>query len=222
VSLAIAGATIGSARAQAAPRAMGAGMTGGTGAPAGVLEGSLGLGYGAPIGTLQSSAALRDVAASGAEAELGLGWRARPELFAGVYASGSKLVVSHGYPNTAGIYTAGAGVRIDVHLRPEHGIDPWLGIGAGWHGLWVTPPNGLGTTSRHGVDVVHAEIGADVHATPRVTMSPVLGVSVTAFLVENAAGMDTWRAMSGPLDAFVFVGLVGRFDAPPSRHVSAR
>jgi hypothetical protein len=52
----------------------------------------------------------------------------------------------------ATIYTATAGVQGNYHFLPWNDWDPWIGLGAGWCGIWIDRDVG-GTDSRHGIDL---------------------------------------------------------------------
>jgi hypothetical protein len=182
-------------------------------APTNALELGARLGCGAAFGDVRTGVPRYNLGALGGTAEIGLGYRATPELMLGTYAQGAFYGTGTGTTTNQrpNIFGTLFGVEATLHTRPRRALDPWLALGTGWRTHWTTFP-GQSTTIRHGWEIARAQIGLDFRATPQIAISPVLGADVSIFLYESPPGVADFRAIPGRLNSFVFAGFVGHFD----------
>jgi hypothetical protein len=167
---------------------------------------------------------------AGGQLELDAGWRLLPHLAIGMYGFGAQL--SNGFggqlsnapaqPQSVDIYAAGAGVQGTWHFRPRaNNYDPWLSLGSGWRGQWITN-QAAGNTSQDGLDMLRARVGVDLRVSPTVALSPVVGASLGTFLIESVQGAH-WSAVGLPtVNTFVFAGVRATVDTPLDRRARAR
>jgi hypothetical protein len=182
--------------------------------PSDAVEIGVGLGYAHAFGHPSTEAPRRvNMGVDGATLALELGWRASPPIEIGVYASGTQLGNAALVPGSADVYAATAGVKLAWHLRPDRGLDPWLGIGLGWSGYWQSFERG-GVTALHGVDLARARVGVDYRVREDFALTPLVGVDVTRFVIESLAGERTWRIHPAGFDVFFFAGVAARIDVP--------
>jgi hypothetical protein len=183
-------------------------------APVNALEIGIATGYSQPFGRLsgRQAATLTDTTSAGGAVEFDLGYRLSPHLMVGAYGSGAAYGLGSAVLDGSNIYSAAAGVHANWHFRPFELVDPWVGMGSGWRGLWVRQPDSS-VDSSHGFDVVRAQVGVDFRAAPQVRISPLIGTTLTTFLTREAAGSSTWQNVSDPrVSTFLFAGVAGRFD----------
>ncbi len=103
------------------------------------------------------------------------------------------------------------GVQGQFHVQPLAALDPWVGLGFGWRGLWID--HGMGTHAMQGLDLVRLQVGVDYRVSPRFSIAPVLGVTATEFLKEKRPGATSYANVSDrKVSTFVFAGLSGRMD----------
>ena len=82
---------------------------------------------------------------------------------------------------------------------------PWIGLGAGWHGYWLS--QGSGRTAYHGLDLVRLQIGLDVPVTPSFSVEPTLGVTLSTFLSQKAPSSGAYAEVkSNSVSVFVLAG----------------
>lgn len=183
--------------------------------PAGVankaLEITLGAGYAQGFGDIASSQpSLTDQASAGGELTLGVGYRINPSFMVGAYSSGGKYG-TRALTSGADIWTATAGLQANYHLLPGNEWDPWIGLGSGWRGHWVS--KFAGTDSRHGWDIARLTAGVDYAVSPAFAVSPYLGAGLTTFFSQQLAGKDGFSNIDSPnANVWVFGGMQGRFD----------
>lgn len=156
-------------------------------------------------------------AGAGGQLELDAGLRVVPRLTLGVYGFGAQLSETAAYPSSADAFTAGAGLQGTVHFLPARYINPWVSLGGGWRGQWLTYAQG-GFTALDGVDFFRARVGANLHVSPTVALSPVVGASLSTFLVEQVPGTTTWtKVQTLTMNTFIFVGARATLDFPLER-----
>jgi hypothetical protein len=91
-------------------------------------------------------------------------------------------------PSPADVFEAGAGIAGTRHFRPDATEgDPWLLIGSGWRAQWFSFPYD-GVTAEQGMDLLRAHVGVDLRATPTIALGPMIGGSLSAYVLEAAAG----------------------------------
>jgi hypothetical protein len=193
---------------------------------AGFAEVGLGLGLvaGSGAGSTYGTTRVQTPGIGGA-IELDAGWRVLPELAVGVWGFGSRLSEAATPPSPADAYTAGAGIQGTWHFRPDApDFDPWLMVGSGWKARWLDFRSD-GVTAEHGMDVARLQVGVDLRLSATVALGPMIGASLSTYLLEATAG-GPWHAIRAPrFDAFGVAGVRGTFDVAPRRTpppVSAR
>lgn len=180
-------------------------------APA-ALEATVGLGFDRGFGSVGDGIPrLQDTGAAGSAMELGVGWRIEPHFTVGVYGGGSVHAAGKAVPGGARGYGASAGFAVSYHGQPGARVDPWIGLGVGWRGYWVE--RDAGTDVLAGIDVTRIQAGVDYAMSDRMSVSPVLGVSLTRFQSRKAAGDASYQDIAAPRTAaFVFAGVLARFE----------
>jgi hypothetical protein len=183
-------------------------------APTHALELTIGTGYAQGVGDIGAQQpALSDVGTAGGAVQLGAGYRLTPNLTLGVYGSGGMFGRGDKVDTSANVYTATAGFEAGWHFRPDQQLDPWVSLGSGWRGYWVSADQG--TTTLHGLELAKLQVGLDYRLTQGVAISPVLGADLSTFLTEKVAGANAYQNVSNPnVNAFFFAGVQGRFDIP--------
>lgn len=176
----------------------------------GPLDVAVGTGYargiGAPGGKMHG---LQHLAGNGGALRLEVGWRFDPRWTIGLYQEGALF--AEGHEGTDGMTSSAAGVQAQFHVRPLESLDPWIGLGFGWRGIWID--HGMGTHAMQGLDLARLQVGVDYRVSPRFSLAPVLGVTATEFLKEKGPGATSYSNLSErKVSAFVFAGLSGRMD----------
>jgi Outer membrane protein beta-barrel domain len=187
------------------------------GGPANAWEFGLGLGYTQGVGDVGSSSpTLTDIAHAGGEVQLSIGYRINPHWLVGLYGTGGKYTLGSGTPDGSDVWSATAGVQANYHFMPDQDWDPWVGLGAGWRGQWVSKP--VGTDIRHGLELARVQVGLDYRVSPEFSVSPYLGASASMFLTQELAQETTWSNVHDPNVNFFFMGgIMGRFDIMGSK-----
>ena len=76
-------------------------------------------------------------------------------------------------------------------------VMPWIGLGAGWRGIWIDRDVG-GTDSRHGIDLVRLTAGVDYRLNSQF---PFLLTSASAsrrFLSQELVGQGGFSSVNSP------------------------
>lgn len=184
-------------------------------APKRSFELGIGAGYTQGTGEIRDNGErVSKFAGPGGEVQLDLGYRIDHRWMIGAY--GTYAQYDSPTPDWAGITARGVstGLQAQVHLMPFSRIDPWIGIGAGYRGLFSASGDGP-IEARHGVQLARLRIGVDVRASTAIALGPVVGVDGTMFTGTRIAGQsETGRVESENLTVapFFFAGLAGRFD----------
>jgi len=192
------------------------------GAPSNAWEIGLGVGYSQGVGDIGgNSPSLTDLTHGGGEVQLNLGYRINPNWLVGVYGTGGKYSLGNVTPGNSDVWSATAGVQANYHVLPGNAWDPWVGLGAGWRGHWISKPGA--TDSRHGLDLARLQVGVDYRVSPAFAVSPYLGASATMFLTQSLAQQSGFSNVHDPNVNFFFAGgLMGRFDILGSRSEGTR
>ena len=169
-------------------------------------------GYSQGVGDLGGGlGSLEDLTSAGGGGELKLGYRIIPNLTVGAYGSLSGYALGDDLADT-GVIGATAGVFADWHFRPRHAVDPWIELGTGWRGLWLSPDDDMKTTSLQGFELARAQVGVDYRVSREIAISPVIGASLSMFAWEDSpATMDHTEIDGKEANLYVFGGLQGRF-----------
>jgi hypothetical protein len=134
--------------------------------------GALEIGFAVGVDQVHGSpgAGLQALGEMGAALELETALRIDPRWAVGAHASGSV----YGGARTFG-RGAAAGLHITRRFLPHRPVQPWISVGAGWRAQWLSAREGDGPC--HGVELVRLRVGVDQAVTPRMSLSPVLGVA---------------------------------------------
>jgi hypothetical protein len=183
-------------------------------APTHAIELKVATGYAQGFGDVGSNLpSLTDTANPGGAVELGVGYRIVPRLTIGVYGSGAAFGRGSTVDSSANLYSATAGVDATWHVLPYSQLAPWVSLGSGWRGYWITADQG--NVSRQGLELAKLQVGLDYRLTPGVAISPVLGADASMFLTQSTPDTSGFHNVSSPnVDTFVFGGVLGRFDIP--------
>lgn len=211
-ALIVAGAALLAAPAFAQSEVQAPASTSSPSVPDRAFEIGLGFGYAQGVGDIASGQpGLNDYAHGGGELSLHAGYRATPNLLIGAYGSGSKYTLGNLTPNNSDVWSATAGLEANWHFLPGESLDPWVGLGAGWRGHWVSKPQG--TDSRHGIDFARVTVGVDYKVTPEFYVSPYIGASGTVFLTQQLAQDTSFTNINSPnANVFLYGGIMGHFD----------
>ncbi len=152
---------------------------------------------------------LQDLAGNGASIQVDVGWRVDARWLVGTYVELGRLAA--GDEGTDGMTSAAAGLQAQLHLAPAARLDPWIGLGAGWRGLWLD--HGAGTHVLQGLDLARIQLGLDYRVSDRLAIAPTLGLAVTQLLSEKPPGASRYTDIEDRRTGhFLFAGLRGRFD----------
>jgi len=181
-------------------------------APANAFELSIGGGYTQGTGDIrEAGATVEDVSGAGGTVELKLGYRVTPSFSFGVYGTFAAYTKADDAAGTD-VFGATAGAYADWHFRPDRSIDPWISLGGGFRGLWISPDQGK-ETSILGWEIARLQVGVDYRVSRAVALGPVAGASLNAFFTENDPTTDGFENIHHPrTNYFFFSGLQGRFD----------
>jgi len=181
-------------------------------APSRAFELTLSAGFDQGFGDVSKTMHISELAGNGGSLQLGLGYRLNPRYMVGVYAEATGYDpgdLSSEHARSAGV---SAGVQMQRHFAPFQKVDPWLSVGFGWRGFWETEHDSV-RRSLQGVDWLRLQAGVDYRLTPMVSISPVLGLSVSKFFAEKQPGHTEFREIDAPRsNVFLFAGFMGRFD----------
>ncbi|MDB4933510.1 MAG: hypothetical protein JWP87_482 [Labilithrix sp.] len=186
------------------------------------LELTVATGYSQGFGTISSGQpTLSDVGQAGGAIQVGVGYRLTPHLTLAVYGAGSMFGRGDQVDQSANLYSAAAGVQADWHFLPaDHRFDPWVSLGSGWRGYWVS--SNLGTTALHGVELAKLQVGVDYRIDESISISPVIGADLTTFVTQSTPATNSFDNISNPnVNTFVFAGFQGRFDIRTGARPSA-
>lgn len=176
------------------------------------LELAIGAGYTQGVGGAGTAGSVEDVTGPGGGIELQLGLRATPQWSIALYGTVARFRHGDGMADGSRAHSATAGVQAVWHSRAARSLDPWISVGAGWRGLWLSP-RGAESSSVHGIELARIQLGIDYRFTPWFAIAPVIGASATAFVAEDAAMASSLSAVhDNRLNLYGFTGVLGRFD----------
>jgi|HubBroStandDraft_6_1064221.scaffolds.fasta_scaffold08402_5 hypothetical protein len=176
-------------------------------APTQGIEIGVATGYTRGVGSIgDGMQRIEDISRSGASVELDAMYRINARFAVGVYFSLARYATVE----QIGVLGAGAGFQAVAHLRPDRSADPWVSLATGWRSLAVSAegtPNG----SLQGFDLARVQLGLDYRVNENVAIAPVVGASLSAFVVEESPDRFT-EISDKTLSVVGFAGLAGRFD----------
>jgi hypothetical protein len=179
------------------------------------VELTIGTGYEQAFGEVSADQpSLTNMGQAGGAVQIGIGYRLIPQLTLGVYASGAMFGRGDQVDSSATLFSSAAGIQTDWHFLPGgHEFDPWVSLGSGWRGYWIN--ENAGNVSVQGMELAKLQVGIDYRIDRAVSVSPVVGADLSAFLTESAPGSDGFHNISNPhVNTFLFAGMMGRFDIP--------
>jgi hypothetical protein len=188
-------------------------------APNNAFEISVGAGYAQGAGPIAGGMAnhLEDLTGPGGAFELDLGYRIDPTFSIGGYGTLAKYNTGNLPDNGQDNYSVTAGVQAIAHLRPDRSVDPWVSLGTGWKGLWISPEEGK-NTSLQGLELARIQLGIDYRVTQDVAIAPVIGGSLDMFLDQDSPMTVGYTELQTKKANFTgFAGLAGRFDVGGGR-----
>jgi hypothetical protein len=182
-------------------------------APSNALEIGVATGYTQGVGPVGGSEQhVEDLSKGGGAIELDAMYRINPTFAVGAYGSFSKYATGDHISDQNDILGATAGIQAAAHLRPERSVDPWVSLGAGWRGLWVSPDSGK-NTSLQGLELARLQVGVDYRVNQDVSIAPVISGSLNMFVSEDSPMTTKYTEISDKKANFIgFAGLAGRFD----------
>jgi len=176
------------------------------------LEIAVGAGYTQGVGGAGEVGNVEDVSGPGGSFELQVGARLSPMLSIGLYGTYARFRHGDAIGDGGRAQAATAGIQAMFHARQSRSIDPWVSVGAGWRGLWLSPA-GAESSSLHGVELLRVQLGVDYRFSPRFAISPVIGASAAMFLAQDTMTTDGLTAVhDNRLNLYGFTGVLGRFD----------
>jgi hypothetical protein len=187
------------------------------------IELTIAPGYNQGFGHVASGQALlNDLGTAGGALEGGVAYRFNPRFALGVYGSGARFGRGSAVNNDAQVWSATAGLRADFHIAPALAFDPWVSVGTGWRGYWVSSDQLGGTFDKQGLQAGKLQVGFDFRMSNQVAISPMVGADLNVFLSEAGSGISR-SSVSGPnVNTFLFAGVMGRFDIPVASASSRR
>jgi hypothetical protein len=188
-------------------------------APKKALEFGVGVGYSQGTGEIQRLADERvsDVAGAGVEGALDIGWRFNPHWLVGGYGTFAYFRTPDTTPSVGNDITVRGvttGAQVQYHFAPMKRWDPWIGVGAGYRGIFSSPQDGP-VDSRHGIQFARVRLGIDARVSRSVAIGPVVGMDATMFTSVHTAGQSGSSGIDSSeltVTPFFFAGLAGRFD----------
>lgn len=182
-------------------------------APSNAFEIGVATGYTQGVGPIGGSLShVEDIARGGGAVELDAMYRINPTFSGGAYGSFSKYTTGDQISDQTDVLGATAGIQAAAHLRPERSVDPWVSLGTGWRGLWLSPQVGK-NTALQGLELARLQIGADYCITQEISIAPVIGGSVSLFVSQDSPMTASYTEIQDKKVNFTgFAGLSGRFD----------
>jgi hypothetical protein len=176
------------------------------------VEVAIGAGYTQGVGGAGSAGSVQDVTGPGGSLELHIGYRVTPQFALGGYATVARFRHGEMFSDGSRVSGATAGVQAVWHARASRSVDPWIGLGAGWRGLWISPKD-MTASSVHGVELARLQLGIDYRFSRWFAIAPTIGVSASLFLREGVEmATELSRVRDNRLNLYGFTGVLGRFD----------
>jgi hypothetical protein len=182
-------------------------------APANALELGVATGYTQGVGPIGGDMLhVEDISKAGGAVELDAMYRINPTFSVGAYGSFSKYATGDQISDQNSVLGATAGIQAAAHLRPDRSVDPWVSLGTGWRGLWLSPDSGK-NTSLQGLELARLQLGVDYRVSKDVAIAPVIGGSMNLFVSQNSPMTTDYTEIADKKVNFIgFAGLAGRFD----------
>jgi hypothetical protein len=140
------------------------------------------------------------------------GAKVHPLVFLGGYAAIAPGGTSATFGDAEGCGASGRscsalgfqiGAEVQVHLRPEGRIDPWVGYGLGYETDTATASHGGGHFSENfnGFQLARFAAGADVRVSRTFGVGPFLGLDFGSYAHEHQEANNTTVDQSIPSTA---------------------
>lgn len=172
----------------------------------------IGAGYTQGVGGAGMIGSVEDLAGPGGHLEAQLAVRTSARFSVGAYGTLARFRRGDLIPDGDRAFGATAGVQAVWHSRESRALDPWIGVGTGWRGLWRSPM-GAPSSSEHGLELLRLQLGIDYRISPALAVTPMIGASVSLFVIEGSAVSDGLSQVhDNRLNFYGFSGLLGRFD----------
>ena len=176
------------------------------------LELSFAGGYAQGVGGAGSEGSVEDLSGPGGSLEAQLGLRLSPRLSIGAYGTLARFRRGDLMADGNESWGATLGIQAIIHARPARSVDPWLGLGTGVRGLWLTAPDAPSNRA-YGLELARLQLGVDFRISSAIAISPVIGASASLWLAEDTPATEGLTSVSdNRLNLYVFTGLAGRFD----------
>jgi len=187
-------------------------------APSNALELGVATGYTQGVGPVGGGMAhVEDISKAGGAVELDALYRINPTFAVGAYGSFSKYATGDQIRDQNDVLGATAGIQAAAHLRPERSVDPWVSVGTGWRGLWLSPDAGK-KTSLQGFELARLQLGLDYRINENVSISPVVSGSLDMYVSQDSPMTTSYAEIQDKKVNFIgFAGLAGHFDLGGSR-----
>jgi hypothetical protein len=200
--------------AQAQP-SEGTGFDHGMQAAKNAIEVGVGTGYAQGVGkTGHDMANVEDLAGPGGAVQLELGYRLTTNFTLGGYGTFALYNDGSTVPDPSDLYGATAGVQAAWHFRPARTVDPWVKLGTGWKGLWLSPQSGK-NTSLQGFELARLQLGVDYRFAPEFSLAPVVGGSLGMYVAQDSQMTTNYDQLDNKAVNFTgFAGVAGTFDFP--------
>jgi len=192
--------------------------------PVRAVEIGVGGGYAQGIGDINNiQPSLTDIAGPGGSVQASLGYRFTKNFSAELYGSGARFSRRNELPSGTDVWSSTGGIQATWHFRPWYSVDPWISLATGWRGYW-TNPDGIATTSRHGLQIARLQMGIDYRFSRGVAIAPVIGADMSMFLTQDTPGViGGFNNIQSPnVNFFFFGGLAARFDLVPTGAPNSR
>jgi hypothetical protein len=192
------------------------------------FQAELGLGLAFPAGQVgENSRNVSDVTFMAVPFDINAGYRFNDAWAVGFYFIIAPAFISRGGPCSGDTRCSGGIVRTGLHAQyhfsPRSGLDPWLGLGAGWEFIGVSEKRELrpgdtvpvGGFGYHGPVFADARFGIDL-GEPNAGWGPYLGLALGQFRTasshcEGCTPENTSMAIDEPaIHAWISLGVQGR------------
>ena len=182
-------------------------------APSNALEIGVATGYTQGVGpTGGGMQHVEDLSRAGGAVELDAMYRINPTFAVGAYGTFSDYSTGDHISSNDDVFGATAGIQAAAHIRPDRSVDPWVSLGTGWRGMWLSPTSGK-TTSLQGLEVARLRLGIDYRVNENVSISPVISGSLDMYVSQDSPMTTSYAEIADKKVNFIgFAGLAGRFD----------
>ncbi len=152
-----------------------------------------------------------DVTGLGGGVEMQLGYRIRPLLAVGAYATveaGNPTID----PSHRSFFGGTAGLRAEWHFDPSLTVDTWATVGAGMRWTSLADDRMSDATSLLGVEIPKLEFGGDFPVSSGLSIGPAVSFSASMFVADDGAGIGGYEEIDDKvLDLTITAGLRLRF-----------